>query len=265
MALIALDTLVNALCVCMALRLMGRRIRPGRALASALLGAGIAAWLRSGAVGLHRTLLWLPAAYLMAGAAGCGWRVRGALVLLGAYGLVGGTVGALAGAAGSLAAGWLAGAAALGPMALAILRARRASQDVHRARVTICVKGRSASFDAIIDSGNSLRDYLTHRPVIVLPGSAADALGLRGAPLRPIFADTAGGRQMMDCFTPERVTLQCAGGRRRVAACAAISGALADGAPALVPQALLDREWNGEDMRAYGADKEGDAYGETEG
>ena len=265
MALIAFDTLVNALCVALALRLMGRRISMVRTLPAALLGACMAAGMqRFGPYGPWRALLWLPTAYLIAGAASGGWKLRGMLVLLCAYGLLGGTVGALAGAMGSLSAGWAVGLAALLPMAVSMLRACRVSQDVHRVRVTLCVKGKRASFDAIIDSGNSLRDYLTHRPVIVLPKAAAHTLGLEGAPLRPIFADTAGGRQMMDCFTPECTVLACGGRRIRAKACAALCAALSGNAPALVPQALLAQAEVDEDMRAYGANKEGDAYGETE-
>ena len=50
----------------------------------------------------------------------------------------------------------------------------------------------------MVDSGNCLRDYLTHRPVIVMPQARGYRLfGLENTPLRPIFADTAGGRQMM--------------------------------------------------------------------
>lgn len=63
----------------------------------------------------------------------------------------------------------------------------------------------------MVDSGNCLRDYLTHRPVIVIPQARGNRLfGLEDTPLRPIFADTAGGRQMMFCLTPER-TILCDG------------------------------------------------------
>ncbi len=58
----------------------------------------------------------------------------------------------------------------------------------------------------MLDSGNTLRDYLTHLPVIVLPEEAGRRrMGLSGAALRPIFADTAGGRQMMGVLTPQAI------------------------------------------------------------
>jgi len=95
-----------------------------------------------------------------------------------------------------------------------------------------------AEFDAIIDSGNTLRDYLTHRSVIVLPDGAREALGLCGVALRPIFADTAGGRQMMDCFMPEETLLIIGGKTICVRAAAAFSPGLREDAPALVPSAL---------------------------
>ncbi|MFR5786253.1 MAG: hypothetical protein ACLUHE_03325 [Christensenellales bacterium] len=65
-------------------------------------------------------------------------------------------------------------------------------------------KANGTAFTAVVDSGNCLRDYLTHRPVIVMPQARGYRLfGLENTPLRPIFADTAGGRQMMLCLTPE--------------------------------------------------------------
>ena len=147
---------------------------------------------------------------------------------------------ALRGATGSLAAAWGIGAAATAVMALSACRARRAAQDVTRARFLCTVRGRSASFEAIIDSGNGLRDYLTHRPVVVLPEAARDRLRLGGdALLRPILADTAGGRQMMGCLTPECAEILVQGTRRAVRCVVALSPGLAPDAPALVPAALL--------------------------
>ena len=236
---VAADTLANALCLCMALRMMDRRVRPARVAAASALGAGLACAARG--TGLQGALLWLPVALLMARVA-CGRRrmLRGALLLLASEGLLGGTVLALRGATGSLAAAWGIGAAATAVMALSACRARRAAQDVTRARVLCTVRGRSASFEAIIDSGNGLRDYLTHRPVVVLPEAARDRLQLGGnAPLRPILADTAGGRQMMGCLTPEHAEILVQGTRRPARCVVALSPGLAPDAPALVPVALL--------------------------
>lgn len=242
----AADVLADALCLCMALRLMDRRVRPLRVGAAALLGAGMAcAARRLGLSGPCAALLWLPAALAMARVAcGRGRMLRGAGLLLAAEGLLGGTVQALRGATGSLAAAWGIGTAASALMALSMLRARRAAHDVTRARFLCTVRGHTASFDAILDSGNSLRDYLTHRPVVVVPEAAARArLGLGdGVPLRPILADTAGGRQRMGCLTPGTATLIAQGRRIPVRCVLALSPGLAPDAPALVPTALLHQE-----------------------
>lgn len=239
---VAADTLANALCLCMVLRMMDRHVRPLRVAAGAALGAGLACVSRR--LGLRSALLWLPVALLMARTAcGRGRTLRGALLLLAGEGLLGGTVLALRGATGSLAAAWGIGAAAEAVMMLSLVRTRRAAQDVTRARFLCMVHGRTASFDAIIDSGNGLRDYLTHRPVVVLPDAAARArLRLGGdARLRPILADTAGGRQMMGCLTPERAALSVQGTRIPVRCVVALSPGLAPDAPALVPAALLHK------------------------
>ena len=110
----AADVLADALCLCMALRLMDRRVRPLRVGAAALLGAGMAcAARRLGLSGPCAALLWLPAALAMARVAcGRGRMLRGAGLLLAAEGLLGGTVQALRGATGSLAAAWGIGTAA---------------------------------------------------------------------------------------------------------------------------------------------------------
>ena len=151
---------------------------------------------------------------------------------------------ALRGATGSLAAAWGIGTAASALMAVSVIRARRAAHDVTRARFLCTVRGHTASFDAILDSGNSLRDYLTHRPVVVVPEAAARArLGLGdGVPLRPILADTAGGRQRMGCLTPGTATLIAQGRRIPVRCVLALSPGLAPDAPVLVPTALLHQE-----------------------
>ena len=75
---------------------------------------------------------------------------------------------------------------------------------------------------------------------VVLPEAARDRLRLGGdAPLRPILADTAGGRQMMGCLTPEHAEILVQGTRRPVRCVVAFSPGLAPDAPALVPAALL--------------------------
>lgn len=256
---LAADTLANALCLGMALRLMGRRVRGMRTAGASALGAGIAWASRAmGVSGAGAAMLWAPTALCMARIA-CGRgraALRGALLLLAAEGLLGGTIAALYGATGSLGAAWGIGAAAAAVMAASALRARRVAGDTVRARVTCTVRGRTASFDALVDSGNCLRDYLTHRAVIVLPEKAARALfdlG-EGAALRPIFADTAGGRQMMSCLTPERAAVTVDRRRVPVRCVLALSPGLAPDAPALLPLSLLEE-----------SNEEGDGYGKAEG
>ena len=129
-----------------------------------------------------------------------------------------------------------------------------------RVRVSCVVRGKRASFEAMVDSGNCLRDYLTHRAVIVLPEKAARAwFELGDMPLRPIFADTAGGRQMMGCLAPESTSVAVEGRSIGVKCVLALSPALSPDAPALLPQSLLDSD------EIEGSNQEGDAYGKAEG
>lgn len=262
MALILLDGLADTLCLMMMLRLTGRRIRPLRVVLAAALGTMIAEGLHLAGLSRAKALLfWLPTAYLMAGMAGGRWRIGAMLALLGCEGLLGGTVLAIAGATGSLRTAWVVGGAAVSLMAIGAMRERRLVRDVRTARVYITFAKQTVAVDALVDTGNSLRDYLTHRPVIVMPEGARVLFGLEGAALRPIFADTAGGRLMMDCFTPRCTLVETGGQRLAVRACVAFSPGLGKGAPALLPQSLLEQG----DGAIERADIEGDAYGKAEG
>ena len=101
-------------------------------------------------------------------------------------------------------------------------------------------RGESASFDAMVESGNTLRDYLTRLPVIVMPEAAGRRrFHLGDAPLRPIFADTAGGRQMMGVLAPQEISVEADGRRRAVRAVLALSPGMREGTPALVPSSLM--------------------------
>lgn len=239
-----LDTLADLLMLVLALRFAGRRIHPPRALLGALLGAGIAAAMRGFALTRMQTAgLWLPTAALMMAVAGgrsfCQRPVRGTLLLLAAAGLLGGVVQALYGATGSLGAAYTLGTGAVCAMAASTLRTRRSAKDVRSVRVSCRFRGRQIAFDAMVDSGNCLRDYLTHRPVIVLPEAwGRKRLCPEGEGLRPIFASTAGGRQMMWCFLPEETVVRVSGKRVAVEAAAALAPGLAD--TALFPAALLE-------------------------
>lgn len=238
-----LELALDALMLALALRLGGRRIRPARILAGAVLGTAASAALG----GLPRAVqaaMWLPVALAMMraadGPAPVWLALRRAMLLLCAAGLMGGTLLALLGAAGSPAAAYGIALGAVIAMACAAGRARRSAAAMpQRLRIRCAFRGREITLHAIADSGNTLRDYLTHKPVVVLPQAAGQRLGLGGAALRPIFADTAGGRQMMACFTPQVLEALADGKRRTLSAVVALSPGLGADAPALVPAALL--------------------------
>ena len=238
-----LDALLDGVMVTLALRLGGAKAPVWRIVLAALLGAA-AARLCAGLPREGRALLWLPIAMGMMAAA-CGRAIRpfrAAGLLLGAAGLLGGTIQALSGATGSKATGLLLGTLAIPLLSTAMIRASRMRRDVQTVRVRMTYKKRTARFSAVVDSGNCLRDYLTHRPVIVIPQARGNRLfGLEDTPLRPIFADTA-GRQMMFCLTPER-TILCDGRNEwAVEAMLALSPGLGGNAPALLPASLLNRK-----------------------
>ena len=191
---------MNAAMLLMAVRLAGGKVRPWRVLTAALSGA----------------------------------------LLLSAAGLLGGVVLALDGATGSLMTAYALGGVCTLWIAVSSLKARRASQAVRRVRLVCLYRGKTASFDAMVDSGNTLRDYLTRLPVIVMPEAAGRRrFHLGDAPLRPIFADTAGGRQMMGVLAPQDISVEADGRRRTVRAVVALSPGMREGAPALVPASLM--------------------------
>lgn len=232
---------MNALMILIALRLAGAWIRPLRVVFGAVFGAG-AAWAVRLCGIRHAALLWLPISagimFLSAGRRACRRPVYHALCLLSAGGLLGGVVLALAGAMGSLALAYPAGGVCALWIAFCVLRMRRAAP---------CGDGYiecgGIRMRAIIDTGNTLRDYLTGRPVIVVPEASDRARRMiDNLPLRPIFADTAGGRQMMRLCVPESVTLYIGGERKAVLAAVALAPALHARAPALVPQALIEEK-----------------------
>ena len=239
---------MNTLMLALAVRLGGGQIRPARLLAGA--GAGAAAALGARGLALSRgeqMLLCLPLAMLMMRIARGrkGRIVRQGMLLLCAAGFTGGIVLALEGATRSSVMAYVLAVAAASGIGACAVRERRAAGDVLRARVRIAHRGRCAEFDAMIDSGNTLRDYLTHLPVIVLPQSAAEKrLHMGNAPLRPIFAQTAAGKQRLGVFSPQEIELECHGTHRRALAVVALSPQMSADVPALVPAALLDEQGN---------------------
>lgn len=236
---------MNAAMLLMAVRLAGGEVRLWRVLTAALSGALLAQAARG--LNLDRgqaAALWLPAAAGMMAIA-CGrpairHPVRYGALLLSAAGLLGGVVLALDGATGSLMTAYALGGVCTLWIAVSSLKARRASQAVRRVRLVCLYRGKTASFDAMVDSGNTLRDYLTRLPVIVMPEAAGRRrFHLGDAPLRPIFADTAGGRQMMGVLAPQDISVEADGRRRTVRAVVALSPGMREGAPALVPASLM--------------------------
>lgn len=82
-------------------------------------------------------------------------------------------------------------------------------------QVEITHQGRRLELTALVDSGNLLRDPLTHLPVVILPHASAGAFaalpGLRLIPIR-----TAAGQSLLPVFQPQQVRVHGAGGWRRV-------------------------------------------------
>lgn len=238
---------MNALMLTLAVRFGGGRIRLLRVFAGALAGALIASAIRALALSRMQTAcMWLPAATIMMciaeGRTALRTPVKSMLLLMCAAGLAGGTVLSFYGATGSLTGAYVLGALGALAAGLGAVRVRRSAQDVHHARIICKHREIQASFDAMIDSGNTLRDYLTHLPVIVIEArKGRKALCPDGMGLRPIFAQTAGGRIRMDLFVPQEVVLEADGRRMAVRAAVALSDGLGEDAPALVPASLLSR------------------------
>lgn len=235
---------MNAAMLVMAIRLAGGAVRPWRVLAAALSGA-LLAQASSGLPRGQAIMLWLPAAAGMMAIA-CGrpalrHPVRYGALLLSAAGLLGGVVLALSGATGSLMIAYALGGVYTLWIAAGARRMRRAARTAGAVRLICRYRGAHVTFEGMIDSGNTLVDYLTRLPVIVMPEAAGRRrFHLEDAPLRPIFADTAGGRQMMSVLTPQEIRLEADGRRRTVRAVVAFSPGIRDGTPAFVPASLME-------------------------
>lgn len=248
---------MNTAMLLVAARLSGREVRLWRVLAAAICGALLAQASRcltrgqAAALWPH-AMIWLPAMLWLPAAAGmmaiaCGrdalrHPVRYGALLLCAAGLLGGIVLALQGATGSLMTAYALGGGCTLWIATFTRKTRRAVQTAGAVRLICRYRGARTSFDGMIDSGNTLVDYLTHLPVIVMPEAAGRRrFHLGDAPLRPIFADTAGGRQMMRVLTPQEVCVEANGRRRTVRAVVALSPGMREGTPAFVPASLMDK------------------------
>lgn len=113
--------------------------------------------------------------------------------------------------------------------ALCLIRRIADSPDAdERVRLTIAGNGSTVSVDAVCDSGNYLRDFLTGRPVVlckessvreILPSGAAaflaggndDVRGLRLIPLR-----TASGSGIAAAFLPDSLTAEYRGESKKL-------------------------------------------------
>ena len=168
--------------------------------------------------------------------------LRRTMTLLACAGFLGGVVLALEGALGSLMAAHAVSSVFAGAVFVGCLQAARAAQDTQRARVCCEIAGKAFEFEAIVDSGNSLRDYLTHRPVIVAGSDAEVMKAIEEANTRLIFADTAGGKAMMRMVVPKETIIRTGNKQRHVRAALAFSPGMKAGMPALVPSALLEKE-----------------------
>ena len=245
LAVCVLDSLQNALAEVMALCILRVRIRPFSVLLAACFGAFAALAARVACLSRAASAaLWLPVALGMMriAAGGEGGRLawlRGAAVLLACEGFLGGVVLSFQGATGSLFAAHLLSTAPALAVFVSARRGRAVATGICRVRVICRIGETLLAFDAIVDSGNSLRDYLTQRPVIV--AGAAVEKRLENERFRLIAADTAGGRQLMRLFMPEETTLWMDAGRKRcVRAALAVSPGLGKTAAALVPASLLE-------------------------
>lgn len=242
LTVLMLDLLHNALALMMALCVLNSRIRADSIFFAAFSGAAAAFF--ASIVHFSRIgsmLLWLPVAVMMMRLAagreeGIIRDFRRAAVLLACEGFLGGIVLALYGATGSLPAAHLISAAFGAAVFVGAMKEKEAALD-RRVRIICRFAGKSVAFDAVVDTGNTLCDYLTKRPVIVAGRRQLGIVRAMGIPMRLIAADTAGGRQLMQMAMPEETILETGGSRFCVEAALAFSPAL--GNEALLPASLL--------------------------
>ena len=151
---------------------------------------------------------------------------------------------AFAGACAGLLRPWsLAGALGAGLAGTAIVRAQmhlsRARQFSGTIRVCAISGHQRVCFNALIDSGNRLREPLSGQPVLILDAALAARLGHSG-PDRRIAYGSVGGRGTLRCFKPDAIYIF--NGRKRSAAppvwIAASPNRLPGGIAALAPPEL---------------------------
>ena len=181
------------------------RFRPLRAIAGSAVAScyAVAAWSWLPALGAWpvQLLLLLAIVRLTVGAASPALMVHGALWLAIATAFAG-ACAALAqpfGFGGALCAG-LSGAMVV-CVQMRVNRARRQSGTI---RVCAVSKGQCIRFDALVDSGNRLREPLSGQPVLILDSALAARLRHTG-PRRQVAYGSVGGQGMLNCFRPDAV------------------------------------------------------------
>lgn len=234
-AFLGANLAMNAACLIAAARLCGLKTSPWRVLISALAGAACA----------------------MAALAGWGTRAGGyaavplaALMVLLAFGARGAARGMVplffAGVLGAGAADYLH---RLGLRALPLLMVcapmlplaarlflRRRDHAFRRAELRLLFAKGGVTLDALVDTGNLLRDPVTALPVVVVSCAAirrflpetcdCDNPDTLPRGFRLISVRTAAGMRLMMCFRPRALFLLDRGVWRQINAIVAVSGAL---------------------------------------
>lgn len=248
------NLLVDMLILYIAGRLSGKRARPGRYLGAAALGGLYAAMALLPFCMLLNTLIAkILFSLLMALVA---WRVRGWLPFLkGWASFVGVTAvgggGALAASALLQSFGPPAGAPRLSSdailltllgaaaMVLLSMQALRRRGGNYRYAVRVWAGGRRYELDALLDTGNMLREPLSGLPVMLVDRGIGERLTAGDSVEIPF--GTAGGASTVRAVRASRVEIYH-GGRWRAAGdmfLAACAGRLAGGVEALLPPAAI--------------------------
>ena len=209
------NVLMDALVLALGLRLSGLRVVPRRLFPAALLGA-LYALLCAVSGGSWPASLPAQAVVLCAmlrisaGKLRSGWCCLFAATAVGAL-CIGGTMGwLLARFPGT--AGYAASALA-GALALWLWRDRR-QMSLTRLTVCVCVRqpGSEARFEALIDTGNRLREPISGLPVVIAEEQLlADVLPEAGRGMRHIPYGGLGGCGFLEAFRPMELRFQMNG------------------------------------------------------
>lgn len=111
--------------------------------------------------------------------------------------------------------------------------------------VELLCSGHRLELTALVDSGNLLRDPLTHLPVIVVSRQAAARIiplpppGEASPGMRLISVRTIAGSALMPVFRPDRVRLMLSGGWQETRAVIGLSPDGYSGFQALIPSCII--------------------------